>query len=159
MGLFCSTKCKQHLFRMFRFCTWYTLILGFIRFLCSNESIGFTGKLYTLVNFICTVNCCITDKILKLWTIDKLECGSMPNVMAAHCPAKCMWQPLLNAVDQIAKSRRETRWTLLGCHKLANRSQPLVGRSSSYCERHVEKTLLLNKFFLQLSIHAFVAKI
>jgi len=30
--------------------------------------------------------------------------------------------------------RRETRWNLLGCPKLANRSQLLVGRSSPYYE-------------------------
>jgi len=28
--------------------------------------------------------------------------------------------------------RRETRWNLQGCPKLANRYQPLVGRSSLY---------------------------
>ena len=52
-------------------------------------------------------------------------------------PAKCIWHPLLNAVDQIAKltkPRRETRLNLLGHPKLANQFQPLVGRSSPYCE-------------------------
>jgi len=29
---------------------------------------------------------------------------------------------------------RETRWNLQGCPKLANRSQPLGGQSSPYCE-------------------------
>jgi len=30
--------------------------------------------------------------------------------------------------------RRETRWNYQGCPKLPDRSQPLVGRSSPYCE-------------------------
>ena len=34
----------------------------------------------------------------------------------------------------ITKPRRETRWNLLGCPKLANGSQPLVCRSSACCE-------------------------
>ena len=34
----------------------------------------------------------------------------------------------------ITLPRRETRLNLLGCPKLANRSQSVVGRSSPYCE-------------------------
>ena len=45
--------------------------------------------------------------------------------------------------------------TQLGCPKLVNRSQSLVGRSSPYCE----DISLLNKFFFRLSICALVAKI
>jgi len=44
--------------------------------------------------------------------------------------------PLLNAADQIVKltkPRLETCLNLLGCPKLANRSQLLVGRRSPYC--------------------------
>ena len=56
------------------------------------------------------------------------------NVMAASqiysAPSvECCW-----SIAKITKARRETRWNLLGCSKLANRSQPLVGRSSPYCE-------------------------
>jgi len=52
-------------------------------------------------------------------------------------PAKCTRRRLLNADDQNpenneAKTRK--RLKLLGCRKLANRSQPLVGRSSPYCD-------------------------
>jgi len=53
----------------------------------------------------------------------------------------------------------ETRLNFLGCRKLVNRSQPLVGRSSPYCGGHVEGILLFNKFYFRLSIHALVAKI
>jgi len=51
--------------------------------------------------------------------------------------------------------RRETRSNMQACPKLVNRSQPLVGPSS----RYVEDTLLRNKFFSRLLIHALVAKI
>jgi len=59
-------------------------------------------------------------------------------------PAEYRWRPLFNAVKfgwrpllecrAVTLSRRETRWNLQGCPKLANRSQPLVGRGSPYCE-------------------------
>jgi len=64
----------------------------------------------------------------------------MPNVTGR--PAEYRWRPLFNAAKfgwcPLLKScavtwpRRETRWNLQGCPKLANRSQPLVGRSSPY---------------------------
>jgi len=43
------------------------------------------------------------------------------------------WRPLLDC-DAVTLPRRETRWNLQGCPKLANRSQPLVGQSSPYYE-------------------------
>jgi len=46
--------------------------------------------------------------------------------------AKFGWRPLL-ACSAVTLPRRETRWNLQGCPKLAKRSQPLVGRSSPYC--------------------------
>jgi len=54
------------------------------------------------------------------------------------------WPPL-NDIGAVTKPRREARWNLMGCPKLANRSQPLVGRSP-YCE-DVWEILLFNKFF------------
>ena len=50
---------------------------------------------------------------------------------AKHC-AKFGWPPLSD-VGAVTKPRRKTRWNLLGCPKLTNISQPLVGRSSPYC--------------------------
>jgi len=41
------------------------------------------------------------------------------------------WRPLLEC-RAATLPRRESRWNLQGCPKLANRSQPLVGRSSPY---------------------------
>jgi len=57
-------------------------------------------------------------------------------------PAEYRWLPLFNAAKfgwrallewcAVTLRRRETRWNLQGCPKVANRSQPLVGRSSPY---------------------------
>jgi len=47
--------------------------------------------------------------------------------------AKFGWRPLLE-YRAVTQPRRETRWNLQGCPKLANRSQLLVGRSSPYDE-------------------------
>jgi len=58
-------------------------------------------------------------------------------------PAKYRWRPLFSAAKfgwrpllecrAVTLPRRDTRWHLLGCSKLANGSQPLVGQSSLYC--------------------------
>jgi len=86
-------------------------------------------------------------------------------------PAEYWWRPLFNAAKYgwrpivecraVTLPRRETRWSLQGCPKLTNRSQPLVGRSLPYCEVHVgdRPILLLKKLFFRLSIRALVAKI
>jgi len=67
-------------------------------------------------------------------------------------PAEYSWRPLFNAAKfgwrplleyrAVTLPRRETRWNLLGCPKFANRSQPLVGRSSRYIVGHVDEVLL-----------------
>ena len=72
---------------------------------------------------------------------DSVECGLMPNVMAALLNiggALCSvpqfgWRPLLDS-RAVTLPRRETSWNLQGCLKLPDRSQPLVGRSWPYCE-------------------------
>jgi len=137
-----------------------------------------------------------TEKIIKL------ECGPMPNVMAAHpnisgalceisvisflvsccsladarcwsapgkiplggkIPQKCIYSV---AAEEMAKHRAkfgwppvsdvaavtnpicETYWNVLGCSKLVNRSQPLLGRRSPYCEDMWRRyCCLTNKFF------------
>jgi len=62
-------------------------------------------------------------------------------------PAEYSWRPLFNAATfgwrpllqpllkcrAVTLRRLETRWNRLGCPKLPDRSQPLVGRSSPYC--------------------------
>jgi len=59
-------------------------------------------------------------------------------------PAKHRWRPLFNAAKfgwrplldrrAVTLPRRDTCWNIMGCPKPANRSQPLVGRSSPYCK-------------------------
>jgi len=83
-------------------------------------------------------------------------------------PAKYRWHPLFNATKfgwcpilechAVTLPRRETRWYFHGCPKLANRSQPLVSRSSPYYEDTWRRYCCLTIFF-RLSIHALVAKI
>ena len=83
----------------------------------------------------------------KTWT--QSEFCTWQNSVRGQQPPKCTYSapalkaakrrtifgsPLLNDVGVVTKPRRETRWNLLGCPELANRSQPLVGRSSPRCE-------------------------
>ena len=59
-------------------------------------------------------------------------------------PAEYRWRPLFNSAKfgwrpllecrAVTMPRRESRWNLQGFLKLANRSQPLGGRSSPYYE-------------------------
>ena len=94
-----------------------------------------------------------STQLLHQHNKNKLECGPMPNVMAALpniVGAVCATPQSLadNHYESraVMLPRRETRSNLLRCPKLANRSQPLVRQSPSYCE-HVGETLLFNKFF------------
>ena len=83
----------------------------------------------------------------------QLECGPMPNMMVALPTtggAVCStpqfgWRPLLEC-RAVRLPRRETRWNLQGCPKLANRSQPLVGRSSPYYEDMWRRYCCLTSF-------------
>ena len=86
-------------------------------------------------------------------------------------PAKHMWRPLFNAAkfgwrplvdcmpcSNAAKTRKPLK--LAGCPKLVNRSHPLMGRSSPYCQDIWRKyCCLISLFFFWLSIHALVVKI
>ena len=68
-----------------------------------------------------------------------------------------IWRPLFNTAmfgwrpqpecRAVPLPRRRTRWNLLGCPKLANRCQPLVGRSSPYCEDMWGSYCCLTRFF------------
>jgi len=84
-------------------------------------------------------------------------------------PAKYRWCPLFNAAKfgwrpllechAVTLPRHESSWNLQGCPKLANRSQPLVGRSSPDYEDMWRRYRYLTSFFFRLSIHASAAKI
>ena len=72
-------------------------------------------------------------------------------------PAEYRWRPLFNAAKfgwrplleyrAVTLPRRETRWNLLGCPKLANSSQPLLGRSSPYYEDMWKRYWCLISFY------------
>jgi len=72
-------------------------------------------------------------------------------------PAEYRWCPLFNAAKfgrrallecrAVTLPRRETSWKLKGCPKLANKSQPLVGRSSPYYQDMWRRYCCLTSFF------------
>jgi len=71
--------------------------------------------------------------------------------------AEYRWRPLFNAVKfgwrsllecrAVTLPRRESRWNMQGYLKLANRSQPLVGRSSPYYQDIRRRYRCLTTFF------------
>ena len=85
--------------------------------------------------------------ILEMWA----------NAQRDGRPAEYRWRPLFNAAKfgwppllecrAATLPRRETRWNLQGSPKLANRSQPLVGRSSPYYEDMWRRYWCLTSFF------------
>jgi len=72
-------------------------------------------------------------------------------------PAEYRWCPLFNAAKfgwrqlpewrTVMLPRRETRWNLLGCLKVRNQFQPLVGRSLPYCGHIWRRYCCLTSFF------------
>jgi len=60
--------------------------------------------------------------------------------------AKFGWRPLLEC-RAVTMPRRESRWNLQGCPKLANRSQPLGGRSSPHYKDMWGRYRCLTSFF------------
>jgi len=71
-------------------------------------------------------------------------------------PPEYRWHSLFNVTVWLTPTtrcravtlpRRETRWNLQGCPKLANRSQPLVCRSSPYYEDMWRRYRCLTSFF------------
>ena len=81
-------------------------------------------------------------------------------------PPKYRWRPLFSAAKfgwcpllecrAVTLPRLETRWKLLGCPKLTNRSEPLVVRSSPYYEDMWRRYC---SFFPIVDTRALVAKI
>ena len=72
-------------------------------------------------------------------------------------PVEHRWRPLFNAAKfgwcplldcrAVTLPRCDTRWNMIGCPKPANRSQPLVGRSSPYCKDICRRYCCLTSFF------------
>jgi len=87
--------------------------------------------------------------------LDKLEMWA--NAQRDGRPAEYRWRPLFNAAKfawcpllecrAVTLPRRETRWNLQVCPILANRSQPLVGRSSPYYQDMWRRYRRLTSFF------------
>jgi len=79
------------------------------------------------------------------------------NAQRDHCPAEYRWRPLFNAAKfgwfpllkycAVTLPRRETRWNLLECPKLLNRSHTLVGQSSPYADNMWGRYCCLTSFF------------
>jgi len=79
------------------------------------------------------------------------------NAQRDRRPVEYKWRPLFNAAQfgwrpllecrAVTLPRRETRWNSQGSPKLANRSQPLVGRSSPYYEDMWRRCRCLTSFF------------
>jgi len=94
--------------------------------------------------------------VTKVW-LNEYQLEMWANAQRDGRPAKHRWRPLFNAAKfgwrplleccAVTLPRRESRWNLLGCPKLANRSQPLVGRSSPYCKDMWRRDWCLTTFF------------
>ena len=89
------------------------------------------------------------------WKYHQLEMWA--NTQRDGRPAEYRWRPLFNAAKfgwrpllecrAVTLPRREMRWNVQGCPKLANGSQPLVGRSSPYYEDVWRRYRCLKDFF------------
>jgi len=72
-------------------------------------------------------------KETRMWTNAQRDGRPAEHRWALCSTPQFGWRPLLEC-RAVTLPRRETRWNYLGCPKLTERSQPLVGRSSAYCE-------------------------
>ena len=110
---------------------------------------------------------CLWEYIIRLRNkLKQLEMWA--NAHRDGRPAEYRWRPLFNAAKfgwrplldccVVKLPRRETRLNLQGCPKLPDRSQPLLGRNSPYCEDIWRRYCCFTSFF-RLSIGALVAKI
>jgi len=92
-------------------------------------------------------------KLMKKTT--KLEMWA--NAQCDGRPAKYRWRPLFDAAKfgwrpildcrAVTLPKCETRWNLLGCPKLRDRSHMLVGRSSPYYQNMWRRYFCLTSFF------------
>jgi len=84
----------------------------------------------------------------------QLECGPMPNVMAAlpniggaAIQHRKVWLTPTTRVPRSNATKTRNPLKLAGCPRLANRSQALMGRSSPYCKNIWGKYCCLTSFF------------
>jgi len=84
---------------------------------------------------------------LEMWA--NAQCDGLPAEYRRRLlfnAAMFGWRPVLEC-RAVTRPRRETRWNLPGCSKLANRSQQLVGQSSPYYEDMWRRYCCLTSFF------------
>ena len=109
--------------------------------------------------------CHLPHRCKKRSNSNKLECGPMPNVMAALPNiggALCSTpQSLADATTRMPCSNAAKMRNPLKFARVSQTPEPISavsGPKFTILRRHVEE-VLLNKFFFRLSIHASVAKI
>jgi len=148
------------------------LYLGFEHLKFAFHSVSAPYKAINFLELICTI-CTVFSKLhykLKdkaMYAYKAVPCRMWANAQRDGRPAEYRWRPLFNAAKfswcpllecrAVTLPRCESHWNLQGCPKLANRSLPLVGRSSYY-ENMWRRYRCLTSFFLLL-IHASAAKI
>jgi len=96
-----------------------------------------------------------STRTTRMWANAKRHGRPPPNIGGALCSTP---QSLVYATTRcrsVTLPRRETRWNSLGCPKLPNRSEPLLYRSSLYCE-DARRTYCCLRGFLRLSVRALV---
>jgi len=109
------------------------------------------------VHFSCAnvkTNCMHYTLFIQYTIINQLEMWA--NAQRDSRPAEYRWRPLFNAAMfgwcpildccAVKLPRRETHWNLLGCPKLPDWSQPLVGRSSPYYQDMWRRYCCLTSF-------------
>jgi len=96
-------------------------------------------------------------KVAKQYNSQDSRTRMWVNAQRDGRPAEYRWRPLFNAAKfgwrpvpecrAVTLPRRESRWNLKGCPKLANRPQLLVGWSSPYYEDMWRRYCCLTSFF------------
>jgi len=100
---------------------------------------------------------CIINYIRYMCIINYFKTRMWANAQRDGRPVEYRWRHLFNAAKfgwclllgcrAVTLPRRESCWNLQGCPKLANRSQPLGGWSSPYCEDMWGRYRCLTSFF------------
>jgi len=102
------------------------------------------------------VKVCICD-VIMMYLLSTNKTRMSANAQRDGRPAEYRWHPLFNATKfgwrpllechAVTLPRCETRWNLQACPKLPDRSQPLVGLRSPYCEDTWRSYCCLTSFF------------
>jgi len=121
----CGTVCKSSVIPFLVPCR-KVCLTPTARMLCSNIANVGERKTWTHSEFCTWQNSVTGQEPPKIY----IQCSSAGDGQTC---AKFGWPPLSNVGAEM-KPRRKTGWNLLQCPKVANWSQPLVGRSSPYCE-------------------------